>query len=42
MHHKRTSPALNYTLGNTLLNVVNSHSYLGVTYLWWSPLARTC
>ena len=28
---KRTPPALNYTLGNTLLNVVNSHSYLGVT-----------
>jgi len=30
-HRKRTPPALNYTLGNTLLNVVNSHSYLGVT-----------
>ena len=28
---KRTPPALIYTLGNTLLNVVNSHSYLGVT-----------
>ena len=29
--HKRTPPTLNYSLGNTLLNVVNSHSYLGVT-----------
>ena len=28
IHRKRTPPALNYTLGNTLLNVVNSHSYL--------------
>jgi len=38
IHRKRTPPALNYTLGNTLLNVVNSHSYLGVTvssYLRW-------
>jgi len=31
IHRKRTSPTLNYTLGNTLLNVVNNHSYLGVT-----------
>ena len=31
IHRKRTPPTLNYTLGNTLLNVVNSHSYLGVT-----------
>ena len=31
IHRKRTPPALNYTLGNTVLNVVNSHSYLGVT-----------
>jgi len=31
IHHKRTPPTLNYTLGNTLLNVVNAHSYLGVT-----------
>jgi len=31
IHRKRTPPALNYTLGNTFLNVVNSHSYLGVT-----------
>jgi len=28
---KRIPPTLNYTLGNTLLNVVNSYSYLGVT-----------
>jgi len=32
IHRKRTPPALNYTLGNnTLPNVVNSRSYLGVT-----------
>jgi len=33
IHRKRTPPTINYTLGkgNTLLNVVNSHSYLGVT-----------
>ena len=32
IYRKRTPPpALNYTLGNTLLSVVNSHSYLGVT-----------
>ena len=31
IHRKRTPPTLNYTLGNTLLNVANSHSYLGVT-----------
>jgi len=30
IHRKRTPLALNYTLGNTLLNVVNSRSYLGV------------
>jgi len=30
IHHKRTPPTLN-SFGNTLLNVVNSHSYLGVT-----------
>jgi len=26
IHRKRTPPVLNYTLGNTLLNMVNSHS----------------
>ena len=31
IYRKCTPPALNYTLGTTLLNVVNSHSYLGVT-----------
>ena len=31
IHRKCTPPTLNYTLGNTLLNVVNSHSYLCVT-----------
>jgi len=30
IHRKRPPPALNYILGNTLLNVANSHSYLGV------------
>jgi len=31
IHHKSTPPALNYILGNTLLNVVKTHSYLGAT-----------
>jgi len=31
IRHKCTPTGLNYTLGNTLWNVVNSHSYLGVT-----------
>jgi len=31
IHRKRTPPTIYYTFGNTLLNVVNSHSYLGVT-----------
>ena len=34
IRRKRTPPALNYTLGSTLFNVVNSHSYVlghGVT-----------
>jgi len=31
IHRKRTPRALNYTFNNTLLNVVNSHSYFGVT-----------
>jgi len=30
IRRKRTPPELNYTLGNTFLNVVNSHSYLRV------------
>jgi len=33
IHRKRTSPSLNYTLGNTLLNVLNSHSFLGVSVI---------
>ena len=31
IHRKHTPPTLNYTLGSTLVDVVNFHSYPGVT-----------